>query len=163
MLKVKFTEEDLRAMHYERFNNPHPRVMLKMEVLYLKCKGYKNDVISDITGVCGNTIREYLKQFSEGGLSQLKAVNFNRPISDLRNYTETIEQYFTENPPRSIGEAAAKIRELTGLERSETQVRKFLKSLDFRFRKVGSVPAKSLTEEKKTNRENFWIRNSILY
>jgi hypothetical protein len=33
MLKVEFTEEDLRALEYERFNHPHPRVMLKMEVV----------------------------------------------------------------------------------------------------------------------------------
>jgi transposase len=162
MLELKFTEEDKQALQYERYKHPHPRVMLKMEVVYLKSKGYNNEVIRDITGVCENTVRKYLKQFSQGGIERLKAVNFNRPTSDLNDYSEQIAQYFTEHPPRSICEAAAKIRELTGLERGETQVRKFLKSLNFRFRKVGSVPAKALTEEKKTNRENFWTKNSIL-
>jgi transposase len=76
----------------------------------------------------------------------------------MQAYAVKIEQYFEENPPASIGEAVAKIEELTGIKRGETQVRKFLKDLKFRFRRVGTVPAKALTEEKKTNSGNFWSR-----
>jgi transposase len=102
---------------------------------------------------------KYFRQYSDGGIERLKKIDFYRPSSDLKEFSGTIKEYFTKNPPRSIGEAAAKIKELTGIERHETQVRKFLKSLNFRFIKVGSVPAKALTEEKKTNRENFWKRS----
>ncbi|MDR2763539.1 MAG: IS630 family transposase, partial [Tannerella sp.] len=35
MLELKFTEEDMQALQYERYNHPHPRVMLKMEVVCL--------------------------------------------------------------------------------------------------------------------------------
>jgi hypothetical protein len=34
MIKLKFTEAQKQALHYERFNHPH--VQLKMEVLWLK-------------------------------------------------------------------------------------------------------------------------------
>jgi hypothetical protein len=70
-------------------------------------------------------------------------------------YKDSLEQYFTENLPSSISEAAAKIKELTGIERKETQVRKFLKSNGFRCLQVGVVPAKAMTEEKKTNKRNI--------
>ena len=96
----------------------------------------------------------------EGGIDRLKEVNFYRPNSELKDCSGTIEKYFTENPPSSISQASAKIEELTGIKRGETQIRKFLKSLKFRYIKTGSVPAKVLTEEKKTNRENFWKKNS---
>jgi len=96
----------------------------------------------------------------EGGIDRLKEVNFYRPNSALKDCSGTIEKYFTENPPSSISQASAKIEELTGIKRGETQIRKFLKSLNFRYIKTGSVPAKVLTEEKKTNRENFWKKNS---
>jgi hypothetical protein len=33
MIKLEFTEEDKRLLSYGRFNHPHPRVQLKMEVL----------------------------------------------------------------------------------------------------------------------------------
>jgi hypothetical protein len=34
MIKLEFTEEDKRLLSYGRFNHPHPRVQLKMEVLW---------------------------------------------------------------------------------------------------------------------------------
>jgi hypothetical protein len=42
---------------------------------------------------------------------------------------------------------------LTGIERKEAQVRKFLNGLNFRFIRVGSVPAKALTDEKNEQRK----------
>jgi hypothetical protein len=39
MIKLEFTEEDKRLLSYGRFNHPHPRVQLKMEVLWLKSQG----------------------------------------------------------------------------------------------------------------------------
>jgi hypothetical protein len=67
----------------------------------------------------------------------------------LSEFSGSIEKYFEENPPQSISEAAAKIEELTGIKRGETQVGKFLGDRKFRFRRVGTVPAKAQTEGKK--------------
>ncbi|GHT20492.1 hypothetical protein FACS189429_8620 [Bacteroidia bacterium] len=101
----------------------------------------------------------FFKQYNEGGLARLNEINFNQPESDLQAFSTTIEKYLEENPPQSISEAAAKIEALTGIKRGETQVRKFLKDRGFRFRRVGTVPAKALTEEKKTSRETFWSKS----
>jgi len=94
-----------------------------------------------------------------GGVDELRKLNFNRPKSQLVTYKDSLEKYFTEHPPSSISEASAKIKELTGIERKETQVRKFLKSIGFRCLQVGVVPAKALTEEKKTSKRNIWTKN----
>ena len=161
MIAINVTESDKQLLSQERYNHPHPRVMLKMDVLYFKSLGLENDLICKITGVCGNTLREYLKQYNEGCVERLKEVNFYRPNSELNMYSVTIEKYFTDNPPSSISEASAKIEELTGVKRGETQTRKYLKSLNFRYMKTGSVPAKVLTDEKKTNREIFWKKNLL--
>jgi hypothetical protein len=91
-------------------------------------------------------------------LTELNEINFNHPESNLKIHSTGIKKYFEENPPQSISEAAAKIETLTGIKRGETRVRKFLKDPGFRFRRVGTVPAKALTEGKKTNRETFWSR-----
>ena len=136
--------------------------MAKMWVLHLKNLGYSNEDICKITGICGNTMREYWKQYEEGGIDRLKEVRFNKPKSELTEFSGTIEQYFIENPPSSILEAAAKIEELTGIKRGETQTRKFLKNLGFKHIKTCSIPAKALTEEKKTSKENFWKKTSNL-
>jgi transposase len=162
MQKIEILESDLTLLRKERFSHPPPRVMLKMEVVLLKGLGYSNSSICTIADVCDNTVRKYIRQYVEGGIERLKAVNFNRPISELSDYSGSIEKYFTDNPPRSISEACAKIESLTGIKRKETQVRKFLKSLNFRFVKSGALPAKALTEEKKTNNASFWQTNSSL-
>jgi transposase len=156
MLKINIPETDIPLLKYWRYNHPHPRVMLKMEVLYLKALDYSNEDIRKITGVCGNTMREYWQHYVEGGIERLKEINFYKPESELSEHSGTIEQYFTENPPSSISEAMAKIEDLTGIKRGETQTRKFLKYLKFRYIKSCSVPTKALTEEKKTNNVNFW-------
>jgi hypothetical protein len=39
MRRIKFSEAVKQALHYERFRHPHPRVQLKMEVVWLKSQG----------------------------------------------------------------------------------------------------------------------------
>jgi transposase len=160
MIKVQVKPEDIFVLSKERYEYPHPRVQQRMEVILLKSKGFSNSLICSALNICPNTLRSVYRIYNEGGIEKLKEVNFYRPQSELKEFSATIEDYFEKNPPRSINEAAAKIKELTGVERKETQVRKFLKDMNFRFIKVGSVPAKALTEEKKRNKENFWKKNS---
>jgi hypothetical protein len=125
----------------------------------MKDCGLSNNQICLILGICNNTPLSFFKQYTEGGLTRLNEINFNQPESDLKAYSATIEKYLEENPPQSISEAAAKIETLTGIKRGETQVRKFLNDKCFGFGRVGTVPAKALTEEKKTNRETFWNKS----
>ena len=82
MIAINVTESDKQLLSQERYNHPHPRVMLKMDVVYFKSLGLENDLICKITGVCGNTLREYLKQYNEGCVERLKEVNFYRPNSE---------------------------------------------------------------------------------
>jgi transposase len=133
--------------------------MQKYDALHLKDNGLSNKQVCSILCICNNTLLSFFKQYTEGGLARLNEINFNQPESALKEYSIAIEKYFEENPPQSISEAASKIEALTGIKRGETQVRKFLKDKGFRFRRVGTVPAKALTEEKKTNRETFWCRS----
>ncbi|GAH22427.1 unnamed protein product, partial [marine sediment metagenome] len=93
----------------------------------------------------------YFKQFIKGGLDEIKKVNFYKPVSELDQHIESIEEYFEKHPPSTIAEAAIKIEELTGIKRSLTQVKVFLKRIGFKFRKVSSIPA-ALIDEKKTSR-----------
>jgi hypothetical protein len=76
MLKIEIFDADMQQLHYERFHQLHPRVMLKMEVVYLKGLGLQNALVSRITGVCDNTIRGYLKEYAAGGIEQLKRVKW---------------------------------------------------------------------------------------
>jgi transposase len=149
MIKINFTEQEKAALHHERFHHPHPRVQLKMEVLYLKSQGLAHKEITRLTGINEETLRTYIGQYLEGGIERLKEINFYRPTTKLVEYKDSIENYFRENPPATINEAIAKIEELTGIRRSPTQVRKFLKSLGMKPRKVGMIPSKADSEEQE--------------
>jgi len=159
MLQVTIKEEDKAVLARERYEHIHPRVCQRMDALHLKSKGLSNNQICSILDICPNTLLSYLKIYIAGGIDELRKIKFNRPQSQLVAYKGSLEKYFTENPPSSISEAASKINELTGIERKETQVRKFLKSMGFRCLQVGVVPAKAMTEEKKTNKRNIWTKN----
>jgi transposase len=159
MLQLNCTDEDIKTFQYERFHHPHPHVMRKMEVLLLRALGVEPHMICEIAGINPKTQCTYVKEFNTSGMEKVKQINFYRPKSDLRHHTASIEEYLKKNPPSSVSVASAMIEKLTGIKRGLTQTRTFLKSLGFSFRKTGVVPAKAMTDEKKTNRENFWTTN----
>ena len=149
MIQVDICQKDIEDFKYLRTHHPHPRIQQRIDVLWLKINGLQHNLIAQLAGVCENTVTEYLRIYKEGGIEKLKELNFYKPQSELVQYTSSIEQYFKEHPPASIKEAASKIEELTGIKRSETQVREFLKSIGIKRRKVGTIPAKADVEEQE--------------
>lgn len=150
MIQIHFTEESIRKLHYLRYNHPHPRVQQKAEALWLKSQNIPHEQISQLTGICTNTLRTYLRQYQEGGFEKLCECNFYKPQSELQSHRESIEEHFRDNPPASIGEAIDRIEKLTGIRRKPTQVRKFMKSIGMKIRKVGLIPSKADFDEQET-------------
>lgn len=68
----------------------------------------------------------------------------------MNQHRETLEAEFKANPPRSINETIERLEQLTGIRRSPTQVRKFLKALGMKRRKVGHIPAKADPDQQHT-------------
>ena len=127
MIHIDFTPEEIAQLRHERYHHPHPRVQRKMEALFLKSQGLTHGKIGQLVGVSQVTLREYLRNYQQGGIEALKEINFYRPKSELVNYRSTIEDEFRNNPPASIKEAANRIEELTGIRRSENRVALYLK------------------------------------
>ena len=148
MIKIDFSPEEREELDYERYHHPHPHVRRKMEALWLKSQGLKHQEICRLASISKGTLCRYLKDYQQGGLEKLKALNFHKPESELVAYTSTIEAYFRQHPPATLKEAMAKIEELTGIKRSEPQVEKFLKSIGMKCRKIGMVPAKADPEKQ---------------
>jgi len=162
MLRISFSPEDIEAIKYERFHHPHPQVQQKMWTVWLKSCELPHHEICRIAGITENTVRAHLKQFKDGGVEALKTVEHYRPQSELDKYQATIEEEFRQRPPASVAEARATIARLTGIERSPTQVRKFLHRMGMKLRKVAAVPAKAdpVAQEtfKKNNSSLAWSR-----
>ena len=71
----------------------------------LKSQGIAHKNIAKITGICTNTLRNYLGE--GGGLEKLKEIIFFKPESELAQHRQ--KQYFHEHPVYSINEAIYKM------------------------------------------------------
>ncbi len=149
MIRIEFSEDDIKKLQYERYHHPHPKVQIKMEAVYLKSKNVAHKEICRIMGISKNTLIRYLREYKDGGIDRLKELKFYQPQSILIDHKETIEEYFMEHPPSTVNEAVEKIAELTGIVRKPTQVRNFLKKIGMKVRKVGMIPAKADIEAQE--------------
>jgi len=126
-LQLTFTPEIQDVLNYERYHHPVPLVQRRMEALWLKSHGLPHAQIAELVGVSENTVRDYFGLYAAGGVEKLKELNWYQPGSVLDEQITSLEAYFREHPPASVKEAQSKIEGLTGIQRSETQVREFLK------------------------------------
>jgi len=143
MLHMEFTPEEIDQLHYERFHHPDPHVQKRCETVYLKALALPHQEIGRIVRSSQPTVRKCLEDYQAGGLAKLKEVNGYRPTSQLTEHRESLETEFKARPPQTINEAVERIEEKTGLRRSPTQVRQFLKAMGMKRLKVGHVPAKA--------------------
>jgi len=149
MIAITFNEAEKEVLAYERYYHHHPRVRQKMETLWLKSQELQHKEICRLADITEPTLCSYLKDYQEGRLEKLKALNFYQPKSELMEHEQTIRAYFEKHPPTTIKQAMAKIEELTGLKRSEPQVGNFLKAIGMKCRKVGMLPAKADPEKQE--------------
>ena len=71
MIRIAFNDTDIRALRYERYHHPHPRVQQKAEALLMKSHGLKHKDIYKVIGISSNTLREYLREYQEGGIERM--------------------------------------------------------------------------------------------
>ena len=63
MIQIEFSKEDLKALNYERYHHPHPRVQQKIEAIWLKSHELNHKQIAQLTDVSANTITNYLQEY----------------------------------------------------------------------------------------------------
>jgi transposase len=85
----------------------------------------------------------------------LKVLHYQGQASALNEHAWSVEAAFQDNPPRSSLEAQARLEDLTGLKRSPSQVRAFMKRLGLGYRKIGYVPGRADDADKLAEQEQF--------
>ncbi len=148
MIQIEFTQEEIDRLHHERRHHPDPQVRQRCEIVYLKALGYSHQEIGQIARVSQPTVRDALQRYQEGSLERLKEVKRHQPTSELEAPQEAIEAEFRARPPQTINASIERIEKLTGLRRSPTQVRQFLKRLGMKRLKTASIPSKAEGEEQ---------------
>ena len=127
-----------------------------MEVLYLKSQGVSHIEICRLTKVSTETVRNYIKEYNNGGIESVQTTRFRRQASEMAKSSQSIKEYLEKNPVATLPQAAEVIYQLTGIRRSAVQVSKFLKKQGIKRVKVGMMPAKADVEKQ----ENF-LKNEL--
>ncbi len=119
-----FPPEDLEAIRHDRFHHPHPRVQLKMEVLWLKSCGLPHAEIAALAGTSVRFVQRFLAEYRSGGLDRVRSLGWRGKPDELAPHRASLEAHFLEHPPRSALEAQAAIERIA---RGLTQVRALFK------------------------------------
>lgn len=143
MMNIEFTEDELKTFNNERFHYPCPTVQKRFHALWLKGKNYSHTAIADILDIHPNSVTNYLKMYKQGGTEEIKRFNYGTNISLLENFRQSPEDEFRQRPPHSTNEAVQRIETMTGIRRSPTRVKAFMKRIGMKYRKIAHLPAKA--------------------
>jgi transposase len=141
MRQFDFSRDVLDQVDRDRFRHPDPAVQRRMEALWLKAHGEKHRRIVELVGLSRPTIQRLLDMYEAGGIAAVRTFHWKVPTSALSPHRVQLETEFRERPPSCVAEACQRIERLTGVRRSPTRVREFLRDeLGLRWRKVAAVP-----------------------
>jgi transposase len=138
--RVQLTEEEQRVVNEERESHPEPHVRRKMLVLWSLHCGLKRTQAAKLVGVGLATVERYVAAYRDGGLAGLRQWKVRGPVSDLAAHRDAIRASFEQRPVSTIAEACARVEELTGLQRGQTQVRRFLTGLGLKWQRIRAIP-----------------------
>ncbi len=157
MIQLNIEKEEQILLYSNILNESHSKTRLKSLVVYLKSFGLKHKNICKICRITKPTLIDYLTEFDEKGIDSFKSLKWKGQSSKLNEYKEIIDKEFEKEPPISINDAQDRIEQLTGIRRSPTQIRMFLKKLKYKYLKTGSIPGNGdgQDETREEKREDF--------
>lgn len=157
MLQLNLSDAEIQKLKYERYHYPCPMVQKRIDAVYYKATlGISNKMIGKLVDSNRHTVGDWTEAYEQGGFEALCSFNYGTNTSKLENHATDILQSFTEHPPMNSAEAKSRIQNLTGIDRSLTQVREFMKKHGLRYRKTGHVPAKANTEQQRQ-----WVETKL--
>jgi transposase len=156
MIKITFSEADIRALRPWRFHHPDPRIHVWMEALYLRSQRVAAGDIPRLCGIAKASFHRDLKAYVTGGIEPLTHLEPRRPRSALHRHRATIGAALRQQPPATVAAAAARIEALTGIARKPTQVRQVLQALGMKPRQVGRLSAKADVAAQEAFKKTVW-------
>lgn len=160
MITIQFSKDEIKTLKDERYRHPHPRIQEKMEALYLKSMGVAHGEICRLCDISRPTLAKFLHSYQVGGIEGLRQWEYAGQASKLNKHSGSLEAHFRKHPPASSNQAVEEIEKLTGIRRSPTQVREYMRRIGMRCRKTGFVPKGVEDKQKQAEQEEFVKKNS---
>lgn len=143
MIELELTEKEVIDIA-EALDDPsiNDKNKTKLLVIRMHGEGAKHGFIAKVLNLHANTITNHLKEYQKGGLSSTLEDRYYRPVSSLEPFLECLKCSFRITPVADAKQAVARIESLTGIRLSESQARRFMKSIGMKVRKTCSIPGK---------------------
>jgi transposase len=148
--QINFSQEDINQLSYESINHEHSIVRRRMKVLLLKAQGVSHGEIGTELNISQTTVRNYFDLYVDGGLEALRQLHYQGRPNHLIKQQETIIAAIEATQPVTLKHAQIVIKQVTGLDRSLTQISEFLKKVDCspsRFRNQADLQEPEFAEE----------------
>ena len=157
MLQLNLSEAEIQELNYERFHYPCPIVQKRLTAVFLAATVTATiSTIGHMAGLHRHSVDYWVKVYQKEGFGSICKVHYGTNKSELENHAESIIHSFKKQPPMSAREAKSRIEDLTGIRRSPTQVRTFMKKHGLRYIKMGHIPAKADIEEQRQ-----WVTTTL--
>jgi len=157
MLRINLSQAEIEKLSYERYYYPCPIVQKRIQAVYIKgTTEFSDTKAGQISGLHRHSVNHWVQSYQTGGFESLCQYNYGTNKSELENYSGSILKSFTERPPMSAREAKMRIEEMTGISRSPSQIRTFMKHNGLRYIKTGHIPAKADTEKQRQ-----WVKSTL--
>ncbi len=161
-LRIELTEAEQGIVQSEGESHAAACLRRRLWVLWRRHCGLKREQAAKVVGV--SSVQRDVRLSRDGGLAALRtSERESPPTSELAEHREQIRQSLEQRPARTIAEACQRIKDLTGIERGPTPVRRFLKNLGLKWPMVRAVPVpptntwRSMPPPKLC----FWTNNGL--
>ena len=157
MLQIKISKAEIHRLNYERYYYPCPIVQKRIHLLYMKATTeLSHSEIGKLSGLHRHSVSHWVAIYQSQGFEALCQFNYGTNKSELENHSQSILTSFNQRPPMTANEAKARIEELTGISRSPSQVRNFMKRHGLRYLQTGHIPAKA-----DTAKQQQWVKEKL--
>jgi transposase len=143
MIEIHLTDQEIQDLN-EAIDDPShsEKTKIKLLVIRMRHEGAKTGFISKCLNLHSNTVTNYLNEFQAGKLPATLENKYYKPTSSLEPFLPCIRCSFLAYPVADAKQAVERIHKLTGIRLSESQSRRFMKSLGLKLRKTAPVPGK---------------------
>jgi transposase len=163
LTQPKIKKRDWEFIKARRNKDNNLKLRTRLNILFFTKKFDNANLIAELAGVSTGQVFKIIKIYNNLGIDGIKTIKHNKQKSKLMGFAELICREFKDKAPSSIKEARIIIYQLTGIRRSLTQVRKFLKKLGMKYLKPLLIPTgKNETDlSKKVKAQKEFVKNKL--
>jgi len=127
MCKTNSGEEKQRLLNINYDEKYSRRIRIRAMAVNMHLNNISSAIIAKTLCISEKSVYNYVKIYNKSGILGLIQENPYRPKSELENYSDKIIESLENEPCSTINECRERIHEITGIERSPTQISNFIK------------------------------------